>query len=459
MVETRQKKSVLMLPWLAHGHITPFLELAKKLTLRNFHIYFCSSPVNLSSIEKKLSHHPNNNNNSSRTTSIQLVELHLPSLPDLPPHRHSTKGLSSHLFPTLIKALDMTRPNLSNIIQTLKPDLIIYDVFPLWVPDLASSLNIPSVAFITSGVAFVSYMFHQSKNKEDDHDHRDFPFPEIAPDRLRIKFSIFLNYPPFIDEHGRDSTPLNVYRKSCNIILVKSLREIEGKYMDYLSVSLGKKIVSVGSLVPNPVEDDECSNIIKWLDEKEKSSTVFVSFGSEFIMSKEDVEEMAHGLELSNVNFIWVVRFQEGEKMKVEDDLPDGFLGRVREKGMVIENWAPQVKILSHSSIGGFVSHCGWGSVMESIKFGVPIIAVPMYVDQPWNARVAEVSGIALELKRPGFIGRLQRENVAKAIRQLMVEENGMAIRRKAKEISEEIKRKGDAEIDDEVVKELLQLL
>ncbi|KAF3434354.1 hypothetical protein FNV43_RR25457 [Rhamnella rubrinervis] len=433
MVGTRQKKSVLMLPWLAHGHITPFLELAKKLTLRNFHIYFCSSP---------------------------LVELHLPSLPDLPPHRHSAKGLSSLLIPTLIKALDMTRPNLSNIIQTLKPDLIIYDVFPLWVPDLASSLNIPSVAFITSGVAFVSYVFHQSKNKDDDHDHCDFPFPEIAPDYLRIKFSIFLNYPPFIDEHGRDTTPLIVYCKSCNIILVKSLREIEGKYIDYLSVSLGKKIVSVGSLVPKPVEDDDgCSNIIKWLDEKEKSSTVFVSFGSEFIMSKEDVEEMAHGLELSNVNFIWVVRFQEGEKMKVEDGLPDGFLGRVGEKGLVIQNWAPQVKILNHSSIGVFLSHCGWGSVMESIKFGVPIIAVPMYVDQPWNARVAEVSGIALELKRPCITSSLQRETVAKPIRQVMVEENGEAIRRKAKAISEEIKRKGDAEIDDEVVKELLQLL
>ena len=133
MEETRQK-SVLMLPWLAHGHITPFLELAKKLTLRNFHIYFSSSPVNLNSIKKKLSQHPNNSNSSS-TTSIQLVELHLPSLPNLPPHRHTTKGLSQLLTPTLIKALDMTRPNLSNIIETLKPDLIIYDVFPLWVPD------------------------------------------------------------------------------------------------------------------------------------------------------------------------------------------------------------------------------------------------------------------------------------------------------------------------------------
>ncbi|KAI8006852.1 Beta-D-glucosyl crocetin beta-1,6-glucosyltransferase [Camellia lanceoleosa] len=85
--------SVLMLPWLAHGHIFAFLELTKKLTLKNFYIYFCSAPINLNSIKNKLSdkyHH-----------SIQLVELHLPSLPELPPHHDTTNGLRTHLIAPL----------------------------------------------------------------------------------------------------------------------------------------------------------------------------------------------------------------------------------------------------------------------------------------------------------------------------------------------------------------------
>ncbi|XP_015866822.2 UDP-glucosyltransferase 29-like [Ziziphus jujuba] len=448
--EARQKSMrVLMLPWLACGHITPFLELAKKLTHGNFNIYLCTSPVNLNFIKNQVPHHLRPNYPSN---SIQLVELHLPSLPDLPPHHHTTRGLPLHLFPTFVKAVHMTKPQVSHIIQTLKPDLLIYDVFPFWVPDLTSSLNIPSVAFITSGLAFVSLMFHQIKN-----DHEEFPFPEISPDYLRIKFSHMRKHLPFTDDQGRDISPISMYQRSSKIILARSCRELEGKYIDYLSLSFGKKIVPVGPLVTNPAHGNEGIDIINWLNKKDKSSTVFVSFGSEHCLDKEDMEEIAHGLELSKVNFIWVVRFEEGEKMKLEDALPNGFLERVGEKGMVVENWAPQIKILNHTSIGGFVSHCGWGSVMESITFGVPIIAMPMHMDQPWNARLVEELGIGLEIKRDNDNGKLQRGNVGKIINQVVVEKTGEDIRRKAREMNDCIKSKAEEEVD-EVVNELLKL-
>ncbi|KAK7852317.1 beta-d-glucosyl crocetin beta-1 [Quercus suber] len=120
------------------------------------------------------------------------------------------------------------------------------------------------------------------------------------------------------------------------------------------------------------------------------------------------MEEIAHGLELSKVDFIWIVRFPVGEKIKLGKALPEGFLERVGERGIVVEDWAPQAKILRHSSIGGFVSHCGWSSVIESIKFGVPIIAIPMQFEQPLNARVVEEVGVAMEVKRDRD-GKLER--------------------------------------------------
>ncbi|CAL5363374.1 unnamed protein product [Camellia sinensis] len=185
----------------------------------------------------------------------------------------------------------------------------------------------------------------------------------------------------------------------CTIVLYNTFRELEGKYIDYLSDIGGKKVVPVGHLVKEIIDDEnEHSEIIQWLDNKDESSTLFVSFGSEYFMSKEEIEEMAHGLELSKVNFIWVVRFPVGEKVELEEALPKGFIERVAERGMVVEGWAPQARILARSSTSCFVSHCGWISVLESLTFGIPIVAMPMHLDQPLNARLVEEVGVAMEV-------------------------------------------------------------
>ncbi|KAF5946576.1 hypothetical protein HYC85_016804, partial [Camellia sinensis] len=124
-MDNRERKiNVLMLPWLAHGHTSPFLELAKKLTHRNFHIYFCSTPIILNSIKKNLDH--NNNYNS---LSIKLVEFHPPSSLDLPPHYHTTNGLPTHLMTTLRTTFDMSGPIFSDILKTLNPDLKLGKLF------------------------------------------------------------------------------------------------------------------------------------------------------------------------------------------------------------------------------------------------------------------------------------------------------------------------------------------
>ncbi|GMP84045.1 hypothetical protein CsSME_00037730 [Camellia sinensis var. sinensis] len=120
-MDTKQSTiNVLMLPWLAHGHISPFLELAKKLSHINFHIYLCSTPINLKPIKDRIT--------EKFSHSIELVEFHLPSLLELPPHYHTTNGLPTHLNSTLLTAFDMAIPNVSNIFKTLSPDLVIYDV-------------------------------------------------------------------------------------------------------------------------------------------------------------------------------------------------------------------------------------------------------------------------------------------------------------------------------------------
>ncbi|KAL5707419.1 hypothetical protein ACHQM5_018322 [Ranunculus cassubicifolius] len=86
------------------------------------------------------------------------------------------------------------------------------------------------------------------------------------------------------------------------------------------------------------------------------------------------------GLEASQLSFIWVVR-APGNKAK-EELLPQGFEERMEGKGLVIRDWAPQVLILDHLSVGGFLTHCGWKSTLEGICAGVPFITWPVFAEQ-----------------------------------------------------------------------------
>nr|GEU37169.1 beta-D-glucosyl crocetin beta-1,6-glucosyltransferase [Tanacetum cinerariifolium] len=181
---------------------------------------------------------------------------------------------------------------------------------------------------------------------------------------------------------------------SSNIVLVKSFKEIEGKYSNYLSVLAGKKVVPVGPLVANLIPN------------MKEDSVLYV-----------DLQEITYGLELSNVNFIWVLRFPKGKSnMNVLEALPLGFIKRVKNKDLVVEGWVPQAKILEHKSIGGFVSHCGRNSVLEDMKYGVPIIAMPMHLDQPINARLVVDVRVGVEVVRVAK-GLRWRDNVAKVVK------------------------------------------
>ncbi|GMP22356.1 hypothetical protein CsSME_00000412 [Camellia sinensis var. sinensis] len=429
-MDTKQSKTnVLMLPWLAHGHISPFLELAKKLLERNFHIYLCSTPINLKSIKKRIT--------DKYSLSIELVEIHIPSLPELRPHYHATNSLPIHLNSTLRTAFEMASTSFSTILNTLSPDLVIYDTLSN-TQSTALSFNIPGVQLMTTGATMVSFVQHIIKH----HGSVAFPFPAIKLTGFHETQFLAL---------------VNNDQPSCNFMLYNTCKELERKYIDYLTVIGEEKVVPVGPLVQGIVDDEnEHSEIIQWLDNKGEYSTLFVSFGSEYFMSKEEIEEIAHGLELSMVNFIWVVRFPNAEKVELEEALPKGFVDRLGERGLVVEGWAPQARILTHSSTGGFLSHCGWNSVLESLKFGVPIVAIPMQFEQPLTAKLVEEVGVAVEVNRD-INGRLNREEIAQVIRKVMVEKSGEDIRIKAKNFGEKIRMKGDEEIE-EALEVLLQL-
>ncbi|KAA0040082.1 beta-D-glucosyl crocetin beta-1,6-glucosyltransferase-like [Cucumis melo var. makuwa] len=426
--------TILMFPWLGYGHLSAYLELSKALSSRkNFLIYFCSTPVNLDSIKPKLIPSP----------SIQFVELHLPSSPEFPPHLHTTNALPLHLTPALHQAFAAAAPLFETILKTLSPHLLIYDCFQSWAPRLASSLNIPAINFNTSGTSLISYAFHSvhrpgSKFPISDfvlHNHWNSKYNSTLPEHAHCVKEAFFEC-------------LNTSR---DVILINSFKEVEGEYMDYLSLLLKKKVIPVGPLVYEPnekdEEDEDYSRIKNWLDKKEALSTVLASLGSESYASEEEKEEIVKGLVESGANFIWVERINQKEDEEQQIKRRE-LLEKGGERAMVVKGWAPQGKILKHGSIGGFVSHCGWNSVLESTVSGVPIIGVPLFGDQPFNAGVVEEAGIGVEAKRDPD-GKIQRQEVAKLIKEVVVEKSREEIRMRVREMSEIVKRRGDEKIEE----------
>ncbi|XP_022150498.1 beta-D-glucosyl crocetin beta-1,6-glucosyltransferase-like [Momordica charantia] len=155
---------IFMLPWLAHGHISPFIELAKRLVERKFLVYFCSTPVNLEAIKPNLP--------QTYSASIHLLEIHLDSTPELPPHHHTTKGLLPHLMPKLEDAFKMASPNLESVLKTLNPDLLVADILLPWILPLSASLNIPMIFFSIFGATAISFMCNRTASDE-------LRFPEL----------------------------------------------------------------------------------------------------------------------------------------------------------------------------------------------------------------------------------------------------------------------------------------
>uniref|UniRef100_A0A0E0BKX2 Glycosyltransferase n=2 Tax=Oryza TaxID=4527 RepID=A0A0E0BKX2_9ORYZ len=183
---------------------------------------------------------------------------------------------------------------------------------------------------------------------------------------------------------------------------------------------------------------------LDWLDRQPDRSVIFVSFGSGGALPTEHMRELALGLELSGQRFLWVVRSpsDEGEvsanyydaetKKNPFGYLPEGFVERTKEVGLLVPSWAPQTKVLAHRAMGGFLTHCGWNSVLESLVHGVPMVAWPLFAEQRQNA-VMLTEGAGAAIRVPESKGK---EKIAAVVREMMVGEGrGAAVRAKVAEL------------------------
>ncbi|OAY78282.1 7-deoxyloganetin glucosyltransferase-like [Ananas comosus] len=171
----------------------------------------------------------------------------------------------------------------------------------------------------------------------------------------------------------------------------------------------------------------EDTNCVKWLNTQVAGSVVYVNFGSITVMTRDQLVEFAWGLESSKSPFLWVVRPD-----LVDDDtagLPEEFVRDIEGRGLLVE-WCNQEQVLAHPAVGGFLSHCGWNSTLESIYEGVPMICWPFFSEQPTNCRyLCTEWGMGMEIGSD-----VKRGEVERMVRELMCGEKGREMREKAKE-------------------------
>ncbi|PKI66212.1 hypothetical protein CRG98_013380 [Punica granatum] len=170
-------------------------------------------------------------------------------------------------------------------------------------------------------------------------------------------------------------------------------------------------------------EDCEC---LEWLDQREPDSVLYVNYGSITVMSDEHLIEFAWGLANSKHPFLWVIRpdLVKGDSV----NLPQEFLEETQDRAF-LTSWCPQDRVLAHSSVGAFLTHCGWNSIIEALCGGVPLICWPFFAEQQTNCWYAcNDWGIGAEVNP-----NVKRDEIEGLVKEVMRGEKGKQMRRKAK--------------------------
>jgi hypothetical protein len=222
--------------------------------------------------------------------------------------------------------------------------------------------------------------------------------------------------------------------------LLPSTYELESEAIDVLKAEFPFPVYAIGPSIPyfelggnfgnfSLASDDSDLDYFQWLDCQPRNSVLYISMGSFLSVSSAQMDELAAGLQDSGVRFLWVAR---GESCRVKEICGD--------MGFVVP-WCEQLRVLSHSSIGGFLTHCGWNSTQEGVYCGVPFLTFPICYDQPLNSKlIVEDWKIGWRVKQEvGADNVVTREEIARLVKNFMNLESdeGKEMRRRASELQQ----------------------
>ncbi|XP_043715951.1 hydroquinone glucosyltransferase-like [Telopea speciosissima] len=436
MKGAKQIPHIVILPAPGMGHLIPLVEFAKRFVLyHDFNITFTiptieGSPTNA---QKEIL--------DSLPKCINTIFLSPVNLDDL---SKDTK-VETRIYLTILRSLPSLHEALKVLTSTTPIAALVVDLFGTDAFDVARQFNLPSYIFFPSTAMVLSLFLHLPKLDESHScEYRELPEPVKLPGCVPIHGKELID--SLQDRQSKVYTWTLYHSKRFKLadgILLNSFIEMEAGAIKALKESGDPSvppIFPIGPLTQDGSRDNgaDISGCLRWLNNQPIGSVLFVSFGSGGALSQEQLNELALGLELSGQRFLWVVKSPNttylGAQSAGEDPLtflPKGFLERTKGRGLVVPSWAPQIQVLSHVSTGGFVTHCGWNSTLESIVHGVPLIAWPLHAEQKMNAvSLVEDLKVALrpKVEKNGIVGRVE---VSRVVKCLLERDEGKSIQKR----------------------------
>jgi len=449
----------IFLPFLSTSHIIPLVDMARLFAMNGVDVTIITTPQNATVFQKSV------DLDSARGRPIRTHLVTFPAAQvGLPPGIEAFNvDTPREMTPRIYMALAILQPRFEQLFHDLRPDFIVTDMFHPWTAEAAAKLRIPRIMFhgasyLARSAAHVVEQYAPHLAAKSDTDR--FVLPGL-PDRLemtRLQLPDWLRSP---NQYTELMKTIKESEKKSYGSLFNSFYDLESGYYEHYKGVMGTKSWGIGpvSLWANQDASDKAARGYakeeegeegwhEWLNTKEESSVLYVSFGSMNKFPYSQLVEIARALEDSGKDFIWVVR-KNGEGGEGEKFLEE-FEKRMKEskKGYLIWGWAPQLLILENPAIGGLVSHCGWNTVVESVNAGLPMVTWPLFAEHFFNEKlVVDVLKIgvpvgAKEWRNWNEFGSeiVKGVDIGNAIGAMM-KEKSEELRKRAKTLSDAAKR------------------
>ncbi|KAB1213511.1 Anthocyanidin 3-O-glucoside 5-O-glucosyltransferase [Morella rubra] len=325
---------------------------------------------------------------------------------------------------------------------------VVYSLLP-WAAVMARELNIPSGLLWIQPVAVLDIYYYYFNGYGDVISNTsNEPFYSI--ELLGLPLLTSRDLPSFMHASNTYNFALPLFQEqleeleneSTPRILVNTFDALEP---EALRVIRNFTLIGIGPLnIPSAFLDrkdpsdtsfggalfEGFKDYVEWLNSKPESSVIYVSFGSISVLKKQQMEEIARGLLDCGLPFLWVTTAKaNGEEEKEEDQL--SCRDELEQKGMIVP-WCSQVEVLSHPSLGCFVTHCGWNSTLESLVFGAPVVVFPQWTDQQTDVKLIEdvwKTGVRVTTDKDGIV---EGDEIKRCLELVIEGERGQEMRRNA---------------------------
>ncbi|CAM0954873.1 unnamed protein product [Alopecurus aequalis] len=422
---------VVAVPYPGRGHVNAMLNLCRLLAARNG----VSATVVVTEEWLGLL--------GGRPSAAGAARVRLETIPNVVPSEHGRAADMDGFFEAVNTRMEAPFERLLDRLDP--PTAIVADTFLPWAVCVGNRRGVPVCILSPLNATMFSLHYHFDRLPvaagggasplSDDSDGADSCLIESYIPGLK---SIRLTD---LEPTHSNKIALNMilqpyaHVRKAQCIIFTSFYEFESTAIDSLRRELPCPVFAVGPCIPfmalqehSANSEEEQGGYMAWLDAQPVNSVLYVSFGSFLPVSSTQVDEIAIGLAQSNVRFLWVLR----DACSRVQDLICG-------SNCVVVPWSDQLKVLCHPSVGGFFTHCGMNSTLEAVHAGVPMLTLPIAIDQPVNSRlITDVWKIGYSIKEKiRADGVIRREEISKTVNRLMNCDDGEGTRMRASLLKE----------------------